>query len=269
MSKKNPRPLPGNSRLLAINLAHAMSNRRHLKAQEWALDDEAVAYAVQDGLVDMFGWYEDEYTPQYWKSGGPSREARLTHAPLPPELVRQLAHAPDGVIDFSELGLTAPVAEAEIALRIGRPVARWEADTITPAAAAALIHSFTVSIEIVSSRWEEGSDAPALLRLADLQSNGALALGEWLPWQPGRDWSTQACSLRVNDEAPQHATGTHPLGDPAWGLAAWLKHVTRRGETVPAGSVVTTGAWIVRKDLKAGDRITVGFDDIGAVTTQL
>ena len=269
MSKKNPRPLPSNSRLLAVNLMHAMLGRTHLKASEWSLDDEAVAYAVQDGLVDMFGWYEDENAPQYWKSGGPSREARLTHAPLPPELVMQRAHAPDGVVDFSEFSLPASIAEAEIALRIGRPVPRWEAETITPAAAAALIHSFTVSIELVSSRWEEGSDAPALLRLADLQSNGALALGDWLPWQPGRDWATQACSLQVNDEAPVHATGTHPLADPAWGLAAWLKHATRHGETLPAGSVVTTGAWIVKKGLKAGDRITVGFEGLGAVSTKL
>jgi len=268
MSKK-PRPLPSNSRLLAVNLMHAMINRQRLKATEWSLDDEAVAYAVHDGLADMCGWYADENAPQYWKSGGPSREARLTHAPLPPELVQQRSHAPQGVVDFSEQGLHASIAEAEIALRIGRPVPHWEADTITPAAAAALIHSFTVSIELVGSRWEEGTEAPALLRLADLQSNAALALGDWLPWQPGRDWSRQACSLQVNDEAPVHATGTHPLADPAWGLAAWLKHATRHGDTLPGGSVVTTGAWIVKTGLKAGDRIAVSFGGIGELVTQL
>ena len=108
-----------------------------------------------------------------------------------------------------------------------------------------------------------------MLRLADLQSHVALAMGDWQPWQTGRDWAAQACSLQVNDEAPQTATGTHPLGDPLWGLAAWLKHATRFGDTVPGGSVVTTGAWIVRRDLKAGDRVKVAFDGIGAVELRM
>ena len=35
--------------------------------------------------------------------------------------------------------------------------------------------------------------------------------------------------------------GAH--ADPAGVLPAWLKHATRGGRSVPAGTVVTTGAW--------------------------
>lgn len=266
---KQKRPMPSNSRILCVNLAHALHDRRRLKASEWMVDEESVAYAVHDGLIDMYGWYDDERAPQYWKSGGSSREARLTHAPLPPDRARHLAHATDGVLDFSDLGLHEPGVEAEIALRIGMPVYPWQADTLTPASAAALIHSFAVSVELVSSRWDEGFAAPALLRLADLQSHGALALGEWHAYQPGRDWSTQACSLQVNDEAPLRSVNTHPLGDPIWGLIEWLKHATRHGDPLPAGSVVTTGAWLVKLGLQAGDRVAVTFDGIGAVQLRL
>ncbi len=47
------------------------------------LPDAATAYAVQDGVVREFGWFGDAM-PRHWKSGGPSRSAVLTHAPLPP-----------------------------------------------------------------------------------------------------------------------------------------------------------------------------------------
>ncbi|WP_083748682.1 fumarylacetoacetate hydrolase family protein [Pelomonas sp. KK5] len=256
------RALPGNSRVLSVFLGQALARGERMSAAEWVLGSEEEAYAVQGGLIDLFGWYEHDYEPEYWKSGGPSRDARLTHAPLPPDRARQYQGQ---MLDFSDLALHKPGAEAEIAVRFGRPVAGWEAKTLTPAGLNSLIHSFAVSIELVSSRWEEGFDAPPLLRLADLQSHGGLALGEWQPWLPGRDWAQQACTLQVNDEPPLSATGAHPLGDPAWGLIAFLQHVTRDGDVLPAGSVVTTGAWIVRQGLQAGDRVAVAFDGIGAV----
>jgi 2-keto-4-pentenoate hydratase len=37
--------------------------------------------------------------------------------------------------------------------------------------------------------------------------------------------------------------GGHSLGNPVAVLPAWLQHLTRLGATVPAGTVVTTGAW--------------------------
>lgn len=261
--------LPGNTRILSLSLAQALGRQQRISAAEWALDEEEMAYAVHDGLIDLFEWHHDPRKPQYWKSGGGSREARLTHAPLPPDRARHVSKAVDGMLDFSDLALNAPGAEAEIALRFGAPVHQWMADTLTPEEALDLVHSYAVSVELVSSRWEEGSAAPALLRLADLQSHGALALGDWKPFKRDLDWSAQACSMKVNDEAPLSAKGTHPLGDPAWGLVAWLQHATRHGDPLPAGSVVTTGAWIVRQGLKAGDRVTVTFDGIGSVSVKL
>ena len=268
MNTSRPKPkLPGNTRVLCLNLAQALGQRRRIKAAEWALDEEEMAYAVHDGLIDLFRWHDDPRAPQYWKSGAGSREARLMHAPLPPDRARHAAKAPEGVIDFSDLGLDKAIAEAEIALRIGAPVHPWMAETLTPESALELVHSYAVTIELCSSRWEEGSAAPTLLKLADLQSHGALAMGAWHAFKPALlpDWSAQPCSLQVNDEAPQTSVGTHPLGDPAWGLVAWLQHATRHGDPLPAGSVVTTGAWLLRRGLKAGDRVTASFDGIGSV----
>jgi 2-keto-4-pentenoate hydratase len=78
--------------------------------------------------------------------------------------------------------------------------------------------------------------------------HGALVLGAWVPYV-ARDWSTQPCRVLRSDHVPPlERSGTHPLGDPAWLLPQWLRHATRHGATLRAGTVVTTGAWIVVPD---------------------
>jgi 2-keto-4-pentenoate hydratase len=52
-------------------------------------------------------------------------------------------------------------------------------------------------------------------------------------------------------------------------LAAWLRHLTRDGATVPAGTVVTTGTWCGMLPAAAGDRVDVRFDGIGSAQLQL
>ena len=61
---------------------------------------------------------------------------------------------------------------------------------------------------LVDSRWAEALDAPPLAKLADLQSHGALVLGDWVPFVP-RDWAAQALPRRhrhaAGDGTPRHA----------------------------------------------------------------
>ncbi len=123
-----------------------------------------------------------------------------------------------------------------------------------------------VSIEVVDSRWQQYTDAPALLKLADLQAHGALVLGEWMPYQ-ARDWASQRCHVRIGAQELERR-GTHALGDPAFGLVAWLRHATREGRRVEAGTVVTTGTWVGILPASAGDLVTVAFDGIGSASVQ-
>jgi 2-keto-4-pentenoate hydratase len=126
----------------------------------------------------------------------------------------------------------------------------------------------TVSIEVVDSRWRQGREAAALLKLADLQSHGALVLGDWQPFAP-RDWSRQACEVRIGDAPARKFEGTQSLGDPVWLLPIWLRHATRAGETVRKGTVVTTGTWCGLLEARQGDLVQVRFDGIGEATLQL
>ncbi|CAN5140599.1 hypothetical protein BH11PSE10_BH11PSE10_20750 [soil metagenome] len=257
------RPMSKPPQRMIDALAQAWARHEPISSAGFSIADEAEAYAVHDGLVARLGW-QPIGQPQFWKSGGASRQALLTHAPLAVAGVRAgLA------LDFSDLQLHAAGVEAEIALRTKLDLHAADLIGLTvDNAAAAVIDTMAVSIELIGSRWQEALDAPALLRLADCQSHGGLALGDWLPYRQ-LDWATQACTLTVNGRPAPLGSGAHPLGDPAWGLLPWLRHATREGRSLPAGSVLTTGAWRVQLGLKPGDLATAQFDGLGAVTVQI
>jgi 2-keto-4-pentenoate hydratase len=214
------------------------------------------AYAVQAATGQALGWFDDGRAPLHWKSGGPSRDAVLTHAALPPAGVwGSPATASDW--PFRIRGI-----EAEVALRVSRDVDAGLANKLDIDSARALIDAMTVSIEVVDSRWDTGLDAPPLAKLADLQLHGALVLGGWQPFDAGRDWASQRCEVTI-DETAHRFQGTHSLADPVFVLPAWLRHATRHGGVVRAGSVVTSGTWCGILQAAAGQTVRARFDGIG------
>lgn len=256
MSKANP---------AAVAEAILQARRNHQAVDAQALADHLTtadeAYAVQ-ALVAQAMQGPAAPFPRYWKSGGPSRDATLTHAPLPPEGVWP-SPARAGAWHFNIC-----LIEVEIALRIGRDVTAAEAAGLTQAQAAALVEAMAVSIELVDSRWRQALDAPALLKLADLQSHSALVLGEWVPFAP-RDWNAQTCTVQIGVRPVEKRRGTHSMQDPAWLLPAWLRHASRDGQTVPAGTVVTTGTWCGILPAAPGELVLARFAGVGEASVQL
>lgn len=251
-------------RRVADALLHARAERRPARAAACAdaLASADDAYRVQARVARALGWFDGE-PARHWKSGGPSRDAVLTHAPLPAAGVWASPAVPPAGWPLAWRGI-----EAEIALRLGRDVDAATAARLDGASAAAWVDAMAVSIELVESRWAEGMAAPALLRLADLQSHGALVLGAWQPFA-ARDWSGQACRVAIGARPAVERRGSHALGSPTWGLAAWLRHATRDGARLPAGTVVTTGTWVGVLEAEEGDLVQAEFDGIGAATLQL
>lgn len=219
------------------------------------------AYGVQERMAREGGWFADGVA-RHWKSGGASRPAVLTHAPLPDAGVWP---SPARASDFH---FNLHQVEAEIALRLARDVTPADAAALTPELAPGLVDAMCVSIEMVDSRWAEAGKAAALLKLADLQSHGALVLGEWKRFEV-RDWARQTCEVTIGKAAPQKFQGTHSLADPCWLLPTWLRHVTRHGATVPRGTVVTTGTWCGLLTAHQGDHVKVVFEGIGGAEIQL
>ena len=243
-------------------LVEARRARRTAPASAAVLPDATAAYAVQDAVAKAMGWTSGDGAARHWKSGGPSRLAVLTHAALPPEGVWQSpTRAPDW--PFRLRGI-----EAEIALRLARDVDPAMAAALGHEGSAALVEAMCVSIEVVDSRWAEGLDAPALAKLADLQSHGALVLGDWVPFAQ-RDWARQSCRVLIGSQTPVEHRGSHSLSDPLHGLPEWLRHATRHGATVRAGTVLTTGTWVGILHAARGDLVRAEFPGIGQASVQL
>lgn len=248
---------------VAAALLQARSSGLPADAQVFthASADASAAYAAQAVVWQrLVGGQAGQ--PMHWKSGGPSREAALTHAPLPPAGV-WTSPAQAGDWPLHQRGV-----EIEIALRLGQAVNAELAATLSPDAVDGLIDAMAVSIEVVDSRWQHPSAAAPLLRLADFQSHGALVLGDWVPYQR-LDWAAQTCRLRVGTQAEVVRQGTHSLSDPTWLLPQWLRHACEMFGTVPAGTVVTTGTWVGIAPAQRGDALVAVFDGIGEAHLQL
>lgn len=222
-----------------------------------ALSTDDEAYAVQDAVAQALGWFADG-GPRYWKSGGASRDSVLSHAALPSAGVRVAGDT------LADLSFHTPAVEAEIVLRLAEDVTPERAQRLTPADAPALVDAMAVAIEIADSRWDEGLQAPAALRLADQGSHGALILGEWLPWQ-AHDWANQRCEVRFGGTPVIANTGAYSLVDPLWLLPIWLRHATRGGRTVAAHTVVTTGSWVGAIPMPKDADVLVRFPGLGEV----
>lgn len=238
-------------------LLQARSDHRTTDAAPFApaITSPAQAYAVQQGVAERLAWFQPGAL-EHWKTGGPSRQAVPTHARLPEHGIWPSPATTDW--PFAMRGI-----EAEIALRLAVPVDAALAARLDRDSACQLVDAMTVTIEVVDSRWTQGAQAPALLKLADLQSHGALVLGDWVPFDAAHDWSTQPCRVEMSGATTQTFVGTHSMGDPAWVLAAWLRHATQGGHVLPAGSVVTTGTWCGVLLAQPGDSVVATFDGIG------
>jgi 2-keto-4-pentenoate hydratase len=225
------------------------------------------AYAIQERLYAALG--NPPGVPPYWKSGGPSRAEPMRHAPLPVAGVRPSGSALDGL--HSGLHLRHRWIEAEVALRLGQAVTPDAARQLTPQDAPALVDALCVSIEVVDTRWAAARNAAPLLKLADLLVHGALVLGDFVPYAPFRshDWAGQECRVQIGTTTAQSFRGSLGVGDPAWVLPDWLRHVTQHGASVPAGTVVSTGTWCGLLEAEAGDEVSVEFPGIGVTTLRL
>ena len=222
--------------------------------------EASMAYAVHQKLGPQLGWWA-QGVPRYWKTGAASIHALQTSAPLPDAGIWA------SPANAAQWPMRQRGVEAEVAFRLGQAVTAAQAQSLQPEQVHALLDAMAVSIELVDFRWQPGNAAPALLKLADLQSHSALVLGDWQPYQR-RDWRAQRCVAQWGQQAFD-VTGTHPLQDPTALLAPWLRHATQHFGTVPAGAVVTTGSWIGLPFAAAGDAVQVAFDGLGSAQVQL
>ena len=199
----------------------------HLDAQA---PDRAAAFAVQDATVAALGAVGG------WKVGAPGPAQEPNCAPLPARGIKATG-----------ANLLGPPwhmrgVEVEVAVRLrhdlvavnGEPDAR----TVRAAVGAVL-----PAVEVVETRLAGWRDSGPLAQLADLQSHGALILGEPSSMAvDDLDLRTVQAYLAFDGQPVASTYGANPAAD-IWRLVGWLAwHCAQRGQPLRAGQVITTGS---------------------------
>ncbi len=159
----------------------------------------------------------------------------------------------------------APRVEAEIAVVLGEPL---QGPDCTPADAYLATRGLAASIEIVDSRIEDWRISIADT-VADLASNGAIALSSAVV--PIADFDPRLVGMVFTRNGNVVATGAGAaaLGDPL-AAVAWLANtLAPMGVTLPAGSVILTGALHAMTPIAPGEVYRAEFDHLGSITLRV
>ncbi|MEY4651646.1 MAG: hypothetical protein RI884_227 [Pseudomonadota bacterium] len=211
-------------------LAQAWNGAPRVAAATLPIDTDAQAYAVQEALAARLGPVAG------WKVGASNDTDEPNAAPLPASVV-----APAGTA-LRLPSRSLRLIELEVAVRLRTDLLPGER-LLSPDEVMDAVQDVLPVIEVVDTRLAEGRDAPARVRLADLQSHGALALGAPSGLTPREvDLRRLRTRLWFNGEEAADVTGAHAAPN-IWRLVAWLaRHAQARGRPLRAGDVVTTGS---------------------------
>jgi 2-keto-4-pentenoate hydratase len=218
--------------------------------------DTEAAYAVQDATIAGLGPLAG------WKVGAKGPTQQPACAPLPTP----------GVLD-SGAALRGPPwrlrgIEVEVAVRLGKDLIPTASEPDTETLRGAIDAVLPV-IEVVETRLADWRDSPPLAQLADLQSHGALVIGQAAQMNPGDlDLRNLEAYLAFDGQPVASTRGANPAGD-LWRLLGWLAwHCAQRGQPLRAGQIITTGSCTGMLFASEGARVQAQLAGIGLVELQ-
>lgn len=246
----NPAPI-------AHALADAWQGGERLATADVPVADAAQAYAVQDAVMARLGPVAG------WKVGAASDTGEPNCAPLPASALHH---------NGASLGCPARSLrgiELEVAVRLRADLLPGQR-MLSRQELAQAIGEVMPAIELVDTRLAEGRSAPAMSKLADLQSHGALVLGAPASTDLMRlDVKDLHARLWFDGHSAFDGPSTHPAPD-IWRLLAWLAcHAQERGMPLRAGQVVTTGSCTGLPMAPPGARIEGEIAGMGRVDLRL
>ena len=159
----------------------------------------------------------------------------------------------------------APKIEAEIVFVLGE---RLLGPGVSVTDAHRAVAGVAAAMEIVDSRIADWRIKLADT-VADLASNGAVAVSSRLVPLEGLDTRLVGMTLTRNGELVDTGAGAAALGDPL-AVVAWLANVLgENGVALEPGHLVMTGALHAAVPMGAGDVFRAEFDRLGPVTVRV
>ena len=224
---------------LPVALAHARLAMDAVDSSEVAVPESAsLAYDAQDQLCELID------SPVIgWKVGatGPASQAKLgVKTPICGPVFERTLLESGSSVNVSEFH-HRPGLESEFAFTLGVTV-HPGGPVMTAVSAREMVSMVHPAIELVCSRFIKNFEVDPALLVADGALHTALVLGSGSKPEEVPDLASHELRTLVDDTVIASGTGIEVLGDPYESLAWLCNHLSRRGTTLPAGSVVTTGA---------------------------
>lgn len=240
---------------LARRLIEAVRSRTALDPADSGLSPEA-AYAVQDEVIAGLGGVvvaaklglTSRAKQQQMKVNEPAYGWLLAGSQIQPgeALVRS--------------SLIQPRVEPEIAFLTDMELGGDGVSAVQVLAATAAV---LPAIDVLDSRYAGYSfTLPDVI--ADNSSAARFVVGDPVP-VAGIDLRTVGCVFSRNGQLVATASGAAVLDHPANAVAWFVRKLAERGRSLPAGSLVLSGALTAAVPVEPGDSITVEIDRIGTV----
>ena len=121
------------------------------------------------------------------------------------------------------------------------------------------------AMEVIDSRYRDFKfDLKSVI--ADNTSSSRYVTGGKKTEPNGLDLATLGVVLKKNGEVVATGAGAAVLGHPAKSVSMLAQMLAERGETIPAGTFIMTGAITEAIMVDAGDNITADFQELGSVS---
>jgi 2-oxo-3-hexenedioate decarboxylase len=154
-----------------------------------------------------------------------------------------------------------PRAEPEIAFLLDREVSA-PATITSVLAATRLVFG---ALEIIDSRYDNFRFRHPDVIADNASSAGVIAGSVALPPEQLGDLRLIGCVLRADGVVAATAAGAAVLGHPAQSVAWLVNELDRRGQRLPAESIVLSGGLTDALPLRAGGSVSAEFDGLGTV----
>lgn len=183
--------------------------------------------------------------------------------PLAGRLLAEMVHEDGATLPLGANRMR--VAEAEFAFRIGTDLPPRDTPYVIEEVLAAVV-ALHPAIEVPDSRYADFATVGAAQLIADNACAHQLVPGPAAPapWR-GLDLAAHRVLGRVEGRFERAGIGANVLGDPRLALTWLANELSRHGETLRAGQVVTTGTCLVPLEIGPGDSVTVEYGTLGRV----
>jgi 2-oxo-3-hexenedioate decarboxylase len=245
-------------------LALASRERREIEplTDTWPELDEQTAYAIQKRLV--VGHVKDEASHISGIKLGLTSVAKQKQMSVGEPIYGLLVGS--RMINESEpleiASLIHPKAEPEIAIVTS---AALQGPGVTADQARAAIGSASCAMEVIDSRFKNFRFTLTDV-IADNTSAARHTISTFRVPAQGLDLRTLGVVFEKNGEVVSTAAGAAILGDPAVGLAWLANKLAEHGESLPAGTVVMTGALTDAIAIAPGDVVRVTIAQLGTLS---